>query len=418
MKKLLFLILFAGTAFAQYGHNGDIAGIKGHIKLFTGHVYYVDATNGNDNNNGEKPEKAMATIGAAISLLSFGDAIKIKAGTYTETGIDLNVANCELWFEIGSIIDPASGTALTVSANYCRVSGDHIISPTIGEIGLLISGSFCNISDGRILAGGTGMRITGQGAVIDNYACGNQTSIAFDIQGSQTRLHNCSTVGIGASYGYKINNNVDTGVLTNCTSVGHETSSYYVSAGSKNWTILNCSSGADDGRWVDVDNSNVWSNFEYADEVYHITTFAGGGGSFDNLFKITGSVQIEYIFGDVDVVLSADIDDIYLEAYDGTNAVEITDNGGGGTDVSNAGVGSLIIKTEKATAGITLYNSSQVRVGENTNFRRPRIPFFITQKSGADTYIRVVYSGVATSGKIHWHCKWEPVDEDGFVEAI
>jgi len=144
---------------------------------------------------------------------------------------------------------------------------------------------------------------------------------------------------------------------------------------------------------------------------------AGGGGSQDNIFKVSGCVEIHYIYGDVHTILNADVDNIYLDLWDGTSSVEITDNGGGGTDTNSADVGSVFIKSEIATTAITLLQSNQGRVEENTSFRLPRTPFILNQKKDTNTYIRVVYSGVATSGAIHWHCKWEPLTEDGFVEA-
>jgi len=92
-----------------------------HIPKFGGEIWFVSATNGSDTNDGRNPDSAFATIGAAISACSAGDAITVMAGTYTETGLDLNKNSIEVWFEIGSIIDPASGVCLTISGNYCWV---------------------------------------------------------------------------------------------------------------------------------------------------------------------------------------------------------------------------------------------------------------------------------------------------------
>jgi len=384
------------------------------IPLFTGTIWYVDASVGSSG-NGLSPGAAFKTIGEAIAAASEGDAIRIGAGTYTETGLDVNVNSIDVWCEYGAIIAPPSGTALTISGDSCLVDGKLKVTPAAGQVGVLVSGDECVLEDVKVMNAGTGIRITGTGTILEGCAVGFPTSVGYDIQGDQTRLYHCSTVGNGATYGYKVSNGADTGVLDSCTSIGHQSAGYYIDTGSQEWTILRCSSGAGDGRWVDVDNVNVWSSFTFDCEVFHTTMFDGSGPGTDNLFKVEGSVEVKYIFGDVTTALSADVGKVYLDLWDGTNSAEITDSAG--TDVSSAPVGSLIIKTEKASSPIDLLQSDQCHVEENTSFREPRVPSVLTQKAGATTYIRLAYAGTATSGAIHWHCRWEPLTEDGFVSA-
>jgi hypothetical protein len=47
-------------------------------------IYYVSATNGNNNNSGSKPEEPLRTIQAAINKVKAGDTIYIRTGTYSE----------------------------------------------------------------------------------------------------------------------------------------------------------------------------------------------------------------------------------------------------------------------------------------------------------------------------------------------
>lgn len=382
-------------------------------------IWYVNKGSGNDANSGKTPDQAFETIGAGITALSAGDAISVAPGTYTEVGLDLDTNNCQMWFEIGVIIDPASGTALIVSGDYCKVTGMHKITPAAGATGLLISGNSCHLDHGTILTGAIGVQITGQGLMLENYAVGFPTSIAYDIQGIQGRLTNCRTVGNAATIGYKISNNVDTGVLDNCTSVGHETAGYSISTGSQDWTILSCSSGAGDGRWVDVDGSNVWSNFTYDDMVYHDTDWAvvGGAAGTDNLFKITGSVSISYVYGDVETQIHADVDTLYLELDDGANQIDVTKKVAA-TDPNSAEVGSLFIKTKTSADVITLMQSDEVRFNEDATGRKGGAGFIVNQKNGANTYLRVGWTGTGNTGVIHWHIQWEPLDEAGFVEGM
>ena len=389
------------------------------VPLFTGDIYYVDGNQADNSGDGLSPGTAKKTIGAGIAAMGDGDALTIKAGTYTETGLDLSNKAAEMWFEIGVIIDPASGTALTVSGDNCRMTGGVQITPAAGAVGLLLSGNYARIGDiggPTIIGGATGIQVTGSGCVVRNPACGFQTTQAYNIQGIQFRLYDGSTVGNGATIGYHINNGVDTGVLRNCTSTGHTTAGYYIDTLSKDWTILNCSSGAGDGRWVDVDTVNVWSNFTFDDEVYHTTDWSvvGGAGASDNLFLVTGSVDITFIYGNVETQLHADVDNLKLEADDGTVQTDITAN----VDTASAPVGSMFIKTKTLGEAMALEASSQVRLNEDSVGKKGALPFIITAKNGVNTYIRCTWSGAGNTGKVHWHCRWDPLSEDGFVATV
>jgi hypothetical protein len=383
-----------------------------------GNVWYVSA-DGDNGNTGYTPDDPLLTIGYAISEAVAGDAITVKAGTYDESGLDMNLDGLELWGEIGTIINnSAAGTVLTVSGDYCHVRDVRLTQA--GQIGLHVTGlrgSYEDIESGP--GNATSYRIDGTANALTNCHAGQSAATGFGIRANGTRLQNCGAIGAGgATRGFHVHNNAVRCRLYDCSSVGNGTSGFEIATGSTDCLVKNGASGSGDGRWIDADNGSVWSNFTFDDEVYHTTTFAGGGGGSDNIFKVSGCVEIHYIYGDVHTVLSADVDNIYLDLWDGTVSVEITDNGGGGTDTNSADVGSIFIKSEIATTGITLLQSNQGRVEENTSFRLPRTPFILNQKKDTNTYIRVVYSGVATSGAIHWHCKYFPLTEDGFVEAV
>ena len=386
----------------------------GHVPQFSGNVWYV-SKDGNDSNSGISPLCAFLTINHAISVASAGDAITVKAGTYDETGIDLNKNSIELWFENGTILDPVSGTALTVSGDYCLIKGRHQITPAAGEIGVLISGDDCFLSSGKILNGAIGVRITGSGVVLNDYAVGYPTSIAYDIQGDQARLYLCKTTGNAATIGYKISNGADTGVLESCTSSGHATAGYYIDTGSENWTLLNCSSGAGDGRWVDKDNANVWSNFTFDDKVYSLTTFAGAATTY-NIFKLTGSVRLIGLTGHVTTPIANTASDLHIELYSTGGTVDITD--APGPNIQALVAGATLVRNEDSTGQLDVGNPDGVPATvENINFRDPETAIDIIEDNGADTYIRLVLSVALASGAIHWHAKWIPISNDGFLEA-
>ena len=389
----------------------------GGIPKFGGTIYYVSKTRGADTNDGLTPDTPFETIGVGITAMSDGDALNIMAGIYVELNIELSNDYAEMWFESGVQIVPASGTdpALELSGTYCRLRGILSITPQPTYVGLLVSGTFARgLSDfsATILTGGTGLKVTGSDSLFYNVACGGQTIKAFDIQADRTRLYEPSTVGIGASFGYYINNEADTGVLRNATSVGHTDGGYYIGALSINWSIVNCLTGGGDGRWKDEDNngSNVW-DIHYDTSKYKRHSFSGAGAGSENLFKITGTVNIYGLHCDVEVGLSADVGDVKYEMIEGANDTDITDT----VASASAPTGSYFAKEKKSADALTLYGSGASQLIEETDLKKA---VFAINAIGATTYIRFTWSGTATTGTLHHHCEWEPLSDNGFVEEV
>ncbi len=398
-----------------------------HVPQFGGNIWYVNKGIGADTNSGKFPHDAFETIGAGLDAMASGDAVSVKAGTYTETGLDLGEAGAkdyvELWCELGTTIDPASGDGLTVSGVSCKVSGNLKITPVNASDGLVVSGAECVVSDVKILEGANNFTVSGAGVILNRCAAGfpDTGGCGYNITGAQARLRGCNTVGDTTSYGYKINNGSDTGALIDCTSTGHATSGFYIDTGSVNWTLLNCSSGGGDGRWIDVDQANVWANFSFDDLLCKELTLDGGAaGTFeDDLYLVTGVVQINYIYGIVETAISADVDVAYLDLFPtGGAAIEITDNGGATLDDIKAG--SMVSKQGLATVALIVEDSNLGFVSEYTgNFRNSLKPFVVGKKNGAVTNIRFVYdTGGSATGKICWMVKWSPISDDGFLAVV
>jgi hypothetical protein len=69
--------------FDQIGANQFI----GFPMEFKGDVYYVDSTNGNNNNSGESWAKAFATVAKALTIAGDWDAVILAGGDYEEDGL-------------------------------------------------------------------------------------------------------------------------------------------------------------------------------------------------------------------------------------------------------------------------------------------------------------------------------------------
>ena len=153
------------------------------------------------------------------------------------------------------------------------------------------------------------------------------------------------------------------------------------------------------------------------DELLHVVqTFAGGGGSSTNLFKVIGIVQIHFIYGIVETNLNADVDNISLDVFPaGGSLVPVATL----VDSASAVTGSLFIKDGDASNALELHSASVPFIHENTTWRDPFEETVVGQQSdGTDTFIRSTYSGTATNGAIDWHIEWKPLSDDGLVTVV
>ena len=400
-----------------------------HIPKFGGELWYVNGTTGSDLNEGMKPDGAFATIGAAISACSAGDAITIMQGTYTEVGLDLNKTGVELWFEIGAVLDPASGTALTVSGNYCRVTcegGALKVTPAQDATGVLVSGNFCYLNEIRVDCNGgavgtsadIGFDITGDGCDLRRCRCASPDIAAFKVQGDKVNLESCCTGGNAgySSIGYWITNSCDKFRIKDCGSQGHETAPFQVDTGCTNGVIESFSSGGGDGKWIDADNATVISNLTYPETKY-ATAYLDGSTSY-RLFKVTGSIKLFNIFGHVTTVIANTSSTINLELYSTNASIDITASGGA-PNIQADVVGTVYAKESVTTDPLEKGEpTSTPAIIENTNYRDPKNPILLIEDDSADTYVDLVLSDAVATGVIHWHIEWEPITDDGFIEPV
>jgi len=394
----------------------------GHVPQFGGTIYYV-SKDGNDTNSGISPDEPRLTIQSALDACSAGDAVNVMAGTYVEN-ITMSTAAVELWCEMGTILDGA-GTCLTVTGGYNRIRGEVLITPAANQIGVVVSTNVGNVFEyvtiiGSASTGGFDVNTDRNEFRVCRVSGIKATGKAFDIGGSACNLYRCSTVGTTTSYGFYVDgSSLLRGKLVDCTSAGHQTSGFYLDEVS-GMTVFNCSSGADDGKWRDIDNANVWCDFCYDNNLYSTSTLTaaggvGGTGTVYNLFKVTGAIRIFNISGHVvTYIQDPGTTAINLE-LGGTAQIDITASGG---DIGNAPVGTTFVRNSVSDDAMEITFPSETPVLlENANARDPRNPITLVAENGTDTYIELHLGDNPTSGAIHWHVEWEPVTDDGFIEV-
>ena len=141
------------------------------------------------------------------------------------------------------------------------------------------------------------------------------------------------------------------------------------------------------------------------------------GNASQNIFQITGAVNIVKFFGVVATALAADVTGAYLEIDDGTAQVVLT-LVAGAPDISSLPVGSFLVKANLATSILSVHSAAAAALSEvvrNTIFSK----FGVIQKTGGvATYIRLTRAGAGASGKIHWHCIWEALSDDANIVAV
>ena len=394
-----------------------------HIPHFGGEIFYVNKS-GDDANDGSTPHLAKLTIQDAIDSAAAGDAISIKAGTYVED-VTMNKPGLELWPEIGVVFD-GTGTCITISADSCKLGrpGDRFVaSVAADQIGVLVTAAgtkaFINGAMAIGAANTCGFDIQGSGSELHYCrATGvKATGKAFDIGVSQAKLFDCATTGDTTSYGYYMGGaTISRGLVVRCTSAGHQTSGFYLDSNVSLVTVLGCSSGGSDGRWADVDNANVFCDFFFDDVVYATSTLDANNTTKEyNLFKLTGSVEITALDAHVSTVLSDNHTNCYVDLYSTTAAASISL--ATGLTLSSAPVGSVLYRAGAVTSVLTYLSSSQPRVGAAP--LADYDDFVLVADESADTYIRFIHTttNAPSSGAIHWHVKWRPLTDDGYLEA-
>jgi len=143
-------------------------------------------------------------------------------------------------------------------------------------------------------------------------------------------------------------------------------------------------------------------------------TCNGDGAQTDNIFTITGSVEILNIWGVCTEATNAtDLAACSFAIYDGTATLELTDSGAP-TDCSGINVGDFIFKNgASATVALVRHNNDAAVLTDvvETKVR-------VTKKLATATYIQFLFNGDAnTDVDILFYVTYVPRSADGAIVA-
>lgn len=143
----------------------------------------------------------------------------------------------------------------------------------------------------------------------------------------------------------------------------------------------------------------------------------GNNNSYNvNVFKITGTVRVIDQFAIITSVTAlSNMTAIYADLWDGTNSELLTANG---AVLSGAPVGTFFTKDQDVTQTYSVSKSDQCRVNEVAADKRIGKPFTVTQKYGANTYIRFNYTtNTVLDFDMDIYFVYEPMDGSGLEVA-
>ena len=245
-----------------------------HSLKFTGTSWFVDGDNGNDANSGITPDLAFQHIANAITAAGIGDRIYVMAAAaaYDENNLDLNDIGLELYCEKGAVLSNSAGgatTAITLSANYTRVSGATFIQA--GVSGVNVTGNVCLLDECLAANCAVGFDIDGFANTMKDCKSNNHATTGFDISDDSNSLGNCIAVGDGSSRGFYLSHaNAGNNTLLHCQTAnngnGAGEAGYEVVASADN-NIFSFCSMSDGDQKVDAGTNNTWSNFSEGSQI-------------------------------------------------------------------------------------------------------------------------------------------------------
>ena len=146
-------------------------------------------------------------------------------------------------------------------------------------------------------------------------------------------------------------------------------------------------------------------------------TLNGNGATTTNLFQVTETCRVIRLFCYcTEATDSTTLSNFKFELWDGTAALDITST----VNASGAVAGASLVKELVKTSALIFLNPTTGLVDEPSANKKTFEPFFAVQKTGGiATYIRVSYTGDATSDT-DWtfELHFVPFGEVAKIEAV
>lgn len=158
-------------------------------KRAMGVTYYVSATDGNNNNPGNQPEKALRTIQAAINKVQAGDIVKVRAGTYAER---LHIQKPGT-ADAPILITAYEGEQPVIDGANVIISDDTALVGVQQSQDVTLSGLTIRNAGGRGVLVNKSSRITIQGCLVETcYAGGIQAIQCDTLRIEKCIVHDCA----------------------------------------------------------------------------------------------------------------------------------------------------------------------------------------------------------------------------------
>lgn len=156
-------------------------------------------------------------------------------------------------------------------------------------------------------------------------------------------------------------------------------------------------------------------------QVIKSLTFSGSNTTVNTaIFKITGTIQLVSLYGIVTTVLGANHTASAFRINDQTAQIYLT--AVGGTDISTASVGSMIIKNVLVATAITYKSGAAGAILEPATVNQQLFsPIILQQKTGSiETDIEYHYAttDTPTSGAIQFFAGYIPLSANGALDAL
>ena len=229
--------------------------------------YYVDGTNGNDNNTGTSMQQAWKTIQKAASTLTAGKTVLVLPGTYagqvltSSAGTSDSPINYRAYYENGPVVINATGKTYGFKNTKAYVILDGFEIRNANQNGILFSND------------------SGDNCIIRNCISRNNSTNGIKIDGPDScTIQNCLIYDNGTN-GIELAGNSDPTLIDNCTIYSNNNGDG-IHAANSDTIVIDCIITSNMEWGIDT-YGTVAVSINYSD------TWSNTSGSYDDLTKIT-----------------------------------------------------------------------------------------------------------------------------------